>query len=420
MNICKRFQCEACTILIDCRIGMSNRDIQPFQFACPKCEEIISFTIGTLEDDLTGAVDILDFKGPFNGENPFVELHLDFPVSFGEYAQVTTFMRITHEIGQEAFHDLNYRLTLLNNLYSKKRDLQRLITQYKRGDVDAFERACKKLDGVTLESHKKQDVLAALYSATSNMSSPFTIYEQNKEMSTEMPEILRWLYVHHQIKTKEFFNKVIGNDFIRTLHHDCLSLYPKILGLELPFRPTFYQDYAKVDDTSKTPARISTADFDTCCNFYKDLAEVYARQLTLVAGLNNLIKRGAYDLFDDSIRFNKKQEKIKAFDSIDNYANIDLGRKASAIDDSFFRFDESAIDNKIRNGIAHYKYTYKESSQLITFYPAREGMERNTFHELYFSDFMRKSLLLFRDVHNLNHMIKSVLFFNILILKNDG
>ncbi len=39
MNIMKCFECETCGTHIDCRIGLSNRDVQPFQFACPECEE---------------------------------------------------------------------------------------------------------------------------------------------------------------------------------------------------------------------------------------------------------------------------------------------------------------------------------------------------------------------------------------------
>lgn len=85
MNICKCFQCETCETLIDCRIGMSNRDTQPFQFACPVCEERITFVFGTKNDHLTGAIDIPEFDSPFTGKNHFVDLHLDFPVYFGKY-----------------------------------------------------------------------------------------------------------------------------------------------------------------------------------------------------------------------------------------------------------------------------------------------------------------------------------------------
>ncbi|HFX7151356.1 TPA: hypothetical protein ACIFPZ_004750, partial [Klebsiella quasipneumoniae] len=78
-----------------------------------------------------------------------------------------------------------------------------------------------------------------------------------------------------------------------------------------------------------------------------------------------------------------------------------------------------ALDSKLRNGIAHYKYIYKESTQLITFYPSKEGMERDKNQEIYLIEFMRKMLLLFREVHTLNHVIKSLIYYSIFVLKKE-
>lgn len=421
MNVCKCFKCDTCETLIDCRIGMSNRDAQPFQFACPICEEVISFVLGTPEVDLKGATEVKEFNGPFKGENPFIDLHLDFPVSFGKYqAGNTAFMKAAKELGEDALGHLGRRLTLLNQLYSKQRDLRRLIIQYKRNDIKNFEKICTEIPGVELKSHKKEDILAALYSATSVMSSPFTIHEHNRELSEEMPKLLHWLDSHHHDKIREFINKISANEFLKNLHLDCLSLYPKMIALDLPFRPALYYDYVDFDETGKIPARISTSDFENCSNFYKDLAEVFSRQLVLLTGLNNLIKRGNFDLFPDSVRFNKKGVPDKNFSSLDSYANVSLGRMIEAIDDPFYTINLDALDNKIRNGIAHYKYEYQESIQLVTYYPKKEGMKREKPYSISFMEFIYKTLLLFREVHSMNHIIKSILFFQTLVIEKPN
>lgn len=422
MNICKQFKCITCETIIDCRIGMSNRDIQPFQFACPECEEQITFVFGTANDELTGAIDILNFKGPFQGENHFIDLHIDFPVAFGKYEMGdTAFFRAFHAIGEESFGHLNLRLDTLNKLHSKQTELRRLITQYKRNDIQAFEKVLNSIDfpSIKLKSHKKQDVLAALYSATSIMSSPFTIHEHNGEISDNAPKIIHWLHDEHNENTVKFIKKITSNNFLNNLHYDCIGLYPKMLGFDLPVRPALFYDYIEMDDISKSPARVSSADFDVCNNFYKDLAEVFSRLLTLVAGIDNLLNRGDSDLFDDSMRLNKKNKLIKEFTSLDNFSDLDLGRKIEAINDSFYNVDANSIDNKLRNGIAHYKYEYKESTQLIKYYPRKEGMNRETYHEIYFLEFMRKTLLLFREVHSLNHIVKALLYYCVLVLKID-
>lgn len=421
MNICTRYQCNTCDTLIDCRIGLSNRQIQPFQFACPGCSEQITFTLGL--DNLEGATEIKKFDGPFTGENHFVDLHLDFPVSFGEYEiGNTAFMRVVSSIGTDSFEHLAWRLDLLNKLGEHHRTLKRLISQYRQGNINGFEKVIKSLndlDFVKLKTHKKEDVIAALYCATSVISSPLTIHEHNEELSEGMPRLLFNLYTDHYENLNKFFDSLLSTGFLKTVHYDTISLYPRLIKLELPLRPALYYDYTD-EDLGDVPARVSTQSFDTCNNTYKDLAEVYSRQLVLIAGLNNLLHRGDFNLFSDEVRINKKTDEIiKAFSSLDNYADVDLGKKLSALDNSFFKFDENAIDNRLRNGIAHYKHEYNEVTQIITYSSAKEGLTRDKTIEITFMAFLRKMLLLFREVHSLNHVIKALLYHVVLIMKKD-
>lgn len=419
MNVCERYKCNTCETIIDCRIGISNRPVQPFQFACPKCEERISFTFGTGTGELEGATRIVKLTTPFGQDNPFVDLHLDFPVKFGHYQKGdTAFMRATTDLDLESFKHLGSRLSLLDELWPKTRELKRLITQYKRSDWDSFERICHQIPGVNLRSRNSADLLAAIYTATSVMSSPFTIHEHNAELSEQSPRLLIGLHNTHQDKLVSFLNTITDNQFLKNLHYDCLSLYPRILSLELPIRPTLYYDYIEAD-VGMTPSRVSNADFETCNNFYKDLAEVFSRQLVILAAVNNLYKRGDADTFSDSFRLNKKLQPVKEFSSLNDYANVDLGRKVDAIDDPFYFLDPDALDNKLRNSIAHYKYDYQESTQLITYFSGKEGMERTKAYQLSFMSFMRKTLLLFREVHGINHLMKALLFHCILILKKE-
>ena len=399
---------------------MSNREVQPFQFACPVCEERITFVLGTENGALTGATDMIEFEAPFKGENHFVDLHLDFPVYFGKYEKgMTTFLRVVDEIGQDAYGHLAYRLEILNRLHPMKRDLERIITQYKQGDVNNFEKACTKIPGVKLKTHKKQDILAALYSATSIMSSPFTIHESNEELAKGFPNL--YIHLHNEChdKTTIFIDEIVSSEFLKNLHHDCLSLYPKLIEFDLPLRPAFFYDYIQEDKYRPVPARVSTAYFDLCNNYYKDLAEVFARQLTLLAGLNNLLKRGDHNEFEPTSKLTKRQEIRKELISLNKFADVDLGNKIQFIDDCFYSIDMNAIDNRLRNGIAHYKYEYRESTQIITYYPAKEGMERVKSEEITFMEFLRKTLLLFREVHNLNHLIKATLYYGVLILNKN-
>lgn len=109
----------------------------------------------------------------------------------------------------------------------------------------------------------------------------------------------------------------------------------------------------------------------------------------------------------------------KELSSLNKFADVDLGSKIQFIDDCFYSIETKAIDNRLRNGIAHYKYEYNESTQIITYYPTKEGMDREKGEDISFMEFLRKTLLLFREVHNLNHLIKATLYYSVLILKKD-
>ncbi|MEQ5317271.1 hypothetical protein AB7281_21300 [Providencia rettgeri] len=419
MNYLEQFKCDVCSTVIDTRIGMSNRDIQPFQFACPNCENTISFTVGLDKSNIIGAK-ILKCNN-FGISNPFIDLHLDFPVQFGKYEKgYTTFLKVTNEIGYEKYHRLNARLDGMNYLYKHRDNLNRIIIQYKRGDYNSFSNLIKKIPSLKKpKSTNKQDIIASLYSATSIMSFPFTIHSHNTEISEKMPKILQSIVQKGSKPLNGFIDTIINNGFLRSLHFDCLSLYPKMIDFELPARPALYYDYDTKSDLSMIPSRVSTAEFDDCNNFYKDLSEVFSRQLVIIAGLNNLIKREDFNLFNDSVRISKKGEVIKGFSNLDEYANVDLGKKIKGLDDSFYKIDTEALDNQLRNGIAHYKYEYKESTQVITYYYSMEGMGRSKFKELTFMSFMRKMLLLFREVHSINHIIKSLYYYCIFIAKKN-
>lgn len=392
--------------------------MQPFQFACPSCEQRITITLGGHEISLSGASDVAKFSGPFCGEYPFVDLHLDFPAYFGPYVRGnTTFLRVVQEIGSDRYHHLNARLNSLNLCYPLLPQIRSAATQYRIGNVKNFQAALKKLPLVRLRSESPEDVVSAIYTITSLVSLPFTIPEHSEEVSSEIPRFVEILDANHQVKFRAFVESISESGFLKSLHLDALEMYPKILEFELPFRSAFFYDYKEAEVFGSVPTRVSTSDFDSCNALYKDLAELFSRQVVIIAALNNLLRRGDHDLFEEEMRVTSKGKVNQDVSSLNSFANVDLGRKLEYIDNPFYNFDNDAIDNKLRNAIAHYKYEYLESNQMIRYFPRKEGMSRDTSIEITFMEFIRRTLLLFREVHNLNHIVKCLLFFRILVMK---
>ena len=134
------------------------------------------------------------------------------------------------------------------------------------------------------------------------------------------------------------------------------------------------------------------------------MSEVISRQLVLIAGINNISKRGHFDLFD--IMINKYPK------SLDEFANYSFGEKSKYIDDSFWEPISSKVTlNHLRNAIAHNKVEYNESTQEIKFYFKLEGMKQEKHEMMSYMDFTITLLESFRWINKFNHLIKMLYVF---------
>jgi len=80
-------------------------------------------------------------KGPFDGTNPFVDLHLDFPVRFGKYVMGNTpYMMAMKELmdsddgepslASEKIDFHNLRLDQLNYFHDREHEIKTIIRLY--------------------------------------------------------------------------------------------------------------------------------------------------------------------------------------------------------------------------------------------------------------------------------------------------
>jgi hypothetical protein len=207
-----------------------------------------------------------------------------------------------------------------------------------------------------------------------------------------------------------FLDFLLDTNFLRNLQLDCLELYPNVLEAELPLRPALFLDLVRDYRKGVVAARISTNDFPHYKDLYKDLSEVLSRQLVIVAGINNLLIRGDFNAFADP-----ETKGLKKPRSLNAYADRPFGEKLFHLDDCWFNVDKDVVDNHLRNAIAHFKTEYNDVTQVVTYYPNKEGVGQDHAETIYFLDFMRKILESFREVHYLHHLIKVLFFYTYLI-----
>lgn len=417
MNINMTLECDTCGEPTNCRIGMSNRQEQRLRFCCPDCSAPIDLVFGLKKGGgITGAHKI-EGKQPFEAGTNFVDLHLDFPVSFEPYIMGNTpFMAATRRIGFAEMQLHSARLNTLNAEFELFPKFKTLLKLYAAGKTTPFKMNAQKTFGVPMKSELPQDVNATLYRLIADMMRPFAMPGANEDVVELYMNMVNGTMNQDAVAVEAFLRNIIDSGFLKKLQLDCLEIYPRILAAELPMRPALFLDYDDGYHAEPIPMRVSTDEFETYKDLYKDICEIVARQLVLVAGLNNLQKRNDHNSFKPGIGLGKSG-KDRTPTSLDAFADVNFGDKLNFIDASWYKFDNEAADNQMRNAIAHFKTDYDEITQKITYFPRKEGMKEEKSEETSFLDFMRRILIAYREMHALHHLVKSLFYYEYLVKK---
>ena len=321
-------------------------------------------------------------------------------------------LTISNESHEEAhakmgFH--NQRLNQLNHFHNRADEIKTIIRLYSVKNKQLF----KKRVGDFLQldlgpSVKPQDVNAALYQFLTFVFLPFVHFGEVSSLVDGFTEITLKLAGS---PLNEFVRNIVDSGFLGTLQKDCLKLYPEIYGAELPMRPALYLDLFKSYERAKTAARISTKDFQSYKDVYKDIIEVLGRQLVLVAGINNIIHRKDSNAFATI--------SGGALSSLEKFSEKSISEKFKYLDDCWYNIDREIVDTEVRNSIAHNNVNYDEVSQIIEYFPNGGGIQPSPGQHIYFLDFMRMILVAFREMNNLHHLVKCLFYYEYLILQDS-
>ena len=422
MNTCLTITCDTCEQDTDCRIGWSNRLIQPIHFACPHCHSAIDITLDISEApppniSFAGCLPSHNQPdGPFDGTKPFVDLHLDFPARFGDYTpgQTAYFVALDqlkaaadgdHRKAFQLYEFHSLRLKRLNQLYPKADELKRIINLYHGKNKQLFQkRAAEFLEEEQEQSTLQQDLNATLYRVIATAFFPFVVYEHGKEISENLPQLLGRL---DQGMLHLFISGLYDSSFLTDLQRDCLRIYPRIFDAEVPFRPALFLDFIKYQEPGYVAGRVSSHDFFGMKDLYKDILEIISRQIVLIAGINNLYHRGNFNSFGTI--------DGGTLGSLQKFSEKPLSERFKYLDDCWYKLSVPDLDLGLRNAIAHNNVDYNSETQTLTFYPKGGRLEAVGGNSASFLAFMRSLLLGFREMHNLHHVIKSLLYYKALI-----
>ena len=405
-------KCDVCGAKTHCRVGLSNREHQPIRFRCQGCGSPIDVVVTLDHEQVTSdiAVDgaqMVEGKA-FEGGDHFVDLHLDFPVSFGKYVMgFTPFMMATQRIGHQNMQIHAMRMNWLNEVHQIEPQIKALFTLYANEKHDLFRQKVWEFLDTRMPCDTQLDINRALYYAIEKAFFPFSEPGKNVDTVVEITKLQMRLAKRDKAALDAFVQEIVDTKFLGNVQTDCLEIYPKVIDLELMFRPALFLDFDKTYG-GNTYYRVSAHEFDEVKDLFKDIAEIMSRAVVLVAGLNNLDRRGDH---------NKFAPAKNAPTSLKEFAEWPLGLKLAQLDNCWYHINASDIDHRLRNSIAHYKAECDEVTQVITYYPKKEGLEQAVPFQLHFLDFSRKILCMFREMHRLNHLTKCLFVYYYLEMK---
>ncbi|AZF11347.1 hypothetical protein C4J93_3151 [Pseudomonas sp. R2-37-08W] len=421
MNINTAISCSTCGAETHCRIGMSNRTFQPLSFLCEGCGTAIEIDIKDMRGGgLRNAVEIkFDRETLEQQDRYFIDLHLDFPVWSTSYVMGQTPYLVASGMvdkdkivikGVPAVEIFRIRLDILNHFGERFNEVKQLLKLYPRNNKELFrKKAIEFLKEDRPTSTAPEDINLLLYTVLSRVSLAFLEQDTVEEITSTFPQIIMHLSQTQRSQLDEFYNHIKETGFLNSLQRDCLSLYGRIFEIELYLRPAIFLDFCTGQEEKKSSAKVSKLGFENCKDMYKDLSEIVGRQLALVAGINNLIHRSNHNSFLPS-------KDGAALSSLDKFANKTLSEKLKYLDDCWYKIDDELLNTGVRNSIAHYTFEYNEEAQIITCFPNKEGLRQETKLEITFLSFMRMILVQFREMHYLHHLIKSLYYYEYLIL----
>ncbi len=424
MNHVGTLTCETCDGDIDCRVGFSNRAVQPLSFPCPHCHTLIEITIvldSSPSLQLNGVTQNKDRQyGMFDGRNPFIDLHLDFPVWSKEYVMGHTpfitalqkMRKIADETRNTDYHHFQLRLNHLNELHEKSKDLKRTIKLYYGENKKLFVKKSEDFLGERLErTLAMKDINLVLYRLISNTFLPFIDPISTANFAEEISNLVISIAEKNEENFNAFMDSMITTKFLGNLQKDCLEIYPRILAAEIALRPALFMDFVEEEADSRIAGKISTKDFNEYKDLYKDITEILGKQLCIVAAINNIIQRGDHEKF--------KAKDGGALSSLEKFAGKTISEKLKYLDECWFRFEESAINTGARNAIAHYATEYDERTQIIQYYSGKEGLKQESPQEMYFLEFMVILLKAFREMHYLHHVIKCLFYYEYIVRQSE-
>lgn len=399
-----RVECRFCHKVFNVRL-MYGYTKQPFEFICKNCKSEIYGSINLEKDEFEiqnalyrNDIDIFDDKKiDFN-----IELIDSFPLIKPKdeiEAKLSPFMRSIPYFGDN-FEILSCKISLFysmyNELYPKINRLNRFFINQ---DFESIKKEALNLFSVGTDFEIYQGIIQINELFLSCLFKN-ELYELNKET-------LQNIFVDScDVNTSEVENlaeNLFNVDFFNFFYEKVITYNKNVLENIYYIQPIISTQYLK--DTSQLEIEITNKKFEYLKNVYTDGIGIANQFLEILLSLIAIKKGFSFNQIPTSA----KMKKFKTLDEISKEHDFNKKTILLNLEPSFNKCLDFALDIRLRNGIAHPRSKFNPDSNMIEYYPLKEGLQRSTKCEMTYIDFVRK-------LYNIFVIVNALFSFSINLL----
>lgn len=395
--------CDHCHSKIRVRIGIGYSPKQPFAFSCRKCGTHIQGALILKES--------LDVEFEFNNATInneielkdaefIVECHENFlptnePIQ-GEIYKPTPYMR-AFSLMKDNILEFGKDISLFSlNQKELKNKIFRLNNFYINDRNSEFEIESENL----INSNSKNEIYKSLIQLNEIYFIPILnkqqVYSNNLFFKNE---ILKFLNGKSTLLLN-FIGKLESMKYFKNQLKENLQLMERFDDLFFEIKPIITLNYMDIEN--KDFFNFSIIDFNKTRQFYIDLFECVGREINALIGLRNI------DFNSDFNNLNiPKFRNITNFEKCVTSTN---GHKKEILEKSPYNILINDIfDNKLRNGLGHYKCQLNLPTMIIDYYPHMNDISKSKKESISYMDFISKLYDLFNLLTSLMYL-KALLF----------
>jgi len=384
-------------------LGISGPPRQEVRFECIGCKTAIG---GTLQIDYEKieasfkAINCIEVKGDYlSGGDYFVEYSFDRPVarpSSQPHHPLTPYIRqfpetelarhlITRACWSQSISDSDwYNFRSFNNAYIRQ-------------NYATF----RKIAGIYLTKKypmkKRVDLQQAFYLLHYIFLTPYILIEENHNLVLQMANYVCRKNEPFVSQIQEFVDYIFHNNYLQAWQRDIVEILNSFADNRDWLAPLAIHLM-----TSKASGDywLPIGHYPAAKQFYTNTFEVLGRLLMAIIGLNNIEYRGSFKAMPSNMP--------KYVKSWDDFIEVPSGIKLRFCQENAFWFPvySNAFNHRLRNGINHEKAYLDETSQVISYFPDKQGKQ---CLQIKYYDFVVHTIRAFWALFDMHQLVKILL-----------